>query len=226
MVVKFEEKAAYRLAKVLLELGTTTASVLATRLAMTPTAVRKHLDWLESEGIVASFDQPPFGPLQKVKGPGRPARVFAVTEHGREKLNQQDEVLLETAIDFIYQETGDQGIRKFAQQRVNAMLGTIQAKNSSTILTEVQLAEGLNDFGYMASVISSPTGNDVQLCQHNCPIANIAKRYPVFCDIELQAFQAVLEKRTTRLSAISSGSSLCTTHIHNNNQGERNDVKS
>ena len=61
MVVKYEEKAAYRLAKVLLESGSTTASVLASRLSMTPTAVRKHLDWLDSEGIVASFDQPPYG---------------------------------------------------------------------------------------------------------------------------------------------------------------------
>jgi predicted ArsR family transcriptional regulator len=226
VVVKFEEKAAFRLAKVLLETGSTTASVLASRLDMTPTAVRKHLDWLESEGVVAGFDQPPFGPLQKIKGPGRPARVFAVTENGRQRLNQLDEVLLDNAIDFIYAETGEAGIRKFAEQRVSTMIGAIKAKFSSDTLNEQQLADGLSAFGYMASVISGPAGRDVQLCQHNCPIAGIAKRYPVFCEIELQGFQKALQKRTTRLSTISSGSSLCTTHIHNNNQGERNDVKS
>lgn len=225
-VVKFEEKAAFRLAKVLLELGNTTASELAARLEMTPTAVRKHLDWLESERLVASFDQPPFGPLQKVKGPGRPARVFAVTDLGRQRLNQLDEVLLDSAIDFIFKENGDAGIRKFAEQRVHAMIGSIRTRFETETLTELQLAEGLNGFGYVASVISGPTGRDVQLCQHNCPIAGIAKRYPVFCEIELQEFQQVLQKRTTRLSTMSSGSSLCTTHIHNNNQGERNDVKS
>jgi predicted ArsR family transcriptional regulator len=226
VVVKFEDKAAYRLAKVLLESGSTTASVLASRLAMTSTAVRKHLDWLESEGIVASFDQPPFGPLMKTKGPGRPARAFAVTEQGRQLLTQLDENLLESAIDFIYRENGESGVRKFAQERVTSMLGTIKAKFNEEVLNEVQLAEGLNEFGYMASVVSGPSGNDAQLCQHNCPIAGIAKRYPVFCDVELQEFQKILQKRTTRLSALSSGSSLCTTHIHHNKQGERNDVKS
>ena len=226
MVVKYEEKAAYRLAKVLLESGSTTASVLASRLSMTPTAVRKHLDWLESEGIVASFDQPPFGPLLKTKGPGRPARAFAVTEKGRQLLTQLDENLLESAVDFIYRENGESGIKRFAQERVTSMLGSIKTKFNSETLTETQLAEGLTEFGYMASVISGPSGNDTQLCQHNCPIAGIAKRYPVFCEIELQEFQKALQKRTTRLSALSSGSSLCTTHIHHNNQGERNDVKS
>lgn len=224
--MKFEDKAAYRLARTLMEIGTTTASVLATRLELTATAVRKHLDWLEAEGLVASFTQPPFGPLQKVKGPGRPAKVFAVTELGRERLNQLDEGLLDSAIDFIFQETGEAGVRKFAQQRVGSMLTSIQVKYESPTLTEEQLAEGLNDFGYMASLVPSPKGSDVQLCQHNCPIAHLAKRYPVFCEVELSEFESVLHKRTTRLSALSAGSSLCTTHIHNNNQGERNDVKS
>ena len=73
-----------RVARTILENGPSTAADLALRLDLTPAAVRRHLDHLTDEGIVESRDQKVYG----TRGRGRPAKVFALTETGRDSFDQ------------------------------------------------------------------------------------------------------------------------------------------
>ena len=68
-----------RVARSILLNGPSTAAELAQRLELTPAAVRRHLDHLIEEGTLEARDRRSKG----VRGRGRPAKEFALTEAGR-----------------------------------------------------------------------------------------------------------------------------------------------
>ena len=53
----------------------------------------------------------------------------------------------------------------------------------------------------------------VQLCQGHCPIQGLASAYTVFCDKETEVFARLLDVDVRRLSTLSRGGHVCTTHI-------------
>ncbi|MDP9436113.1 MAG: winged helix-turn-helix transcriptional regulator, partial [Actinomycetota bacterium] len=67
-----------RVLALLLELGPSTAAVLAERLAVSPAGVRRHLDALLAEGTVTTREARRPGMRRR----GRPARVYALTDAG------------------------------------------------------------------------------------------------------------------------------------------------
>jgi DNA-binding MarR family transcriptional regulator len=67
-------------ARSILENGPQTAAALAEQFGLTPAGVRRHLDALVSEGMVEAQPERLRGP----RGRGRPAKVFALTDAGRE----------------------------------------------------------------------------------------------------------------------------------------------
>ena len=73
-----------RVAASILENGPSTAADLADRLDLTPAAVRRHLDHLLAEGAVEAREQRVYG----TRGRGRPAKVFVLTDSGRDDFNQ------------------------------------------------------------------------------------------------------------------------------------------
>ena len=60
-----------RVARSILELGPSTAAVLAERLDLTPAAVRRHLEHLIAEGAVEAREPRVYG----ARGRGRPAKA-------------------------------------------------------------------------------------------------------------------------------------------------------
>src|SRR5689334_24311770 len=90
-----------RVARSILVNGPSTALALAERLDLTPAAVRRHLDQLVEEGTVES--RLPRHTL--VRGRGRPARLFALTDAGRDSFDQQYDDLAAQALRFL-SETG------------------------------------------------------------------------------------------------------------------------
>lgn len=210
--MKLRSLAASRVAKTLLEGGPQTAVALAQALGMTATAARKHLEVLEQADLVSHHEEAPFGPKsQGPRGRGRPAKVFAITNAGREYFEQSYDDIAVDALAFIQQQLGDPGIRTFAAQRVGGIVDELRAAGSE--LTPESLAQGLSDLGFSASLRPAPVTNAVQLCQHNCPISHVASEYPQFCEAETEAISAALGVHVTRISTIASGSDICTTHI-------------
>src|SRR5687768_14062078 len=89
--------------------GASTAAALAERLDLTPAAVRRHLDALLEEGMIAARD-PRSG---TTRGRGRPAKVFALTEAGRDHFDQQYDDLAVQALRFLAETGGDEAVREF-----------------------------------------------------------------------------------------------------------------
>ena len=199
-----------RVARTILENGPSTAADLALRLDLTPAAVRRHLDHLTDEGIVESRDQKVYG----TRGRGRPAKVFALTETGRDSFDQQYDDLAVQAMRFLAETQGEEAVVEFARRRV-AFVGRDYADvmASDPDLTPAEaLARVFTQNGYAASVRELPVVGE-QLCQQHCPVSHVAHEFPQLCEAETEAIASVLGTHVQRLATIAHGDGVCTTCI-------------
>ncbi len=211
-----------QVARLLLEHGPATASVLAERLTLTPAAVRRHLDALVSEGLVAGSERPPYGPVGE-RGRGRPARVFALTDAGRGQFPQAYDTLAAEALRHLESVVGPDGLKAFARQRMESMVGP--HRESVLAAAPAQrahvLASALTSNGFAASVEPAPYGGGDQLCQHHCPVAHVAAEFPQLCEAETAVFAELLGTHVQRLATIGHGDHVCTTYVPHLTEGTR-----
>ncbi len=204
-----EEPTRLRVARSILVNGPSTAAGLAERLELTAAAVRRHLDQLVEEGAVEARE-PRFAPT---RGRGRPAKLFALTEVGRDGFDQQYDDLAVQALRFLAETGGDEAVRKFAERRVSFVedrFGDVSEANPDLSPAEV-LAKIFTDEGYAAGVRDLPLGE--QLCQQHCPVSHVAHEFPQLCEAETEAISRVLDRHVQRLATIAHGDGVCTTCI-------------
>lgn len=204
-----------RVARSILVDGPSSAATLAERLELTPAAVRRHLEQLLEEGVVEARDPRPGAH----KGRGRPAKLFALTERGRQGFDQHYDDLALQALRFLAESAGEEGVRDFAQRRagfIRTRFESVSAADPSLTPAEV-LARVFTDEGYAASVRSLPliTQQSVaeQLCQQHCPVSHVAAEFPQLCEAETAAISEVLGTHVQRLATIAHGDGVCTTCI-------------
>lgn len=199
-----------RVARSILVNGPSTAAALAERLDLTPAAVRRHLDHLVEEGAVEPRDPRPAGH----RGRGRPAKVFALTEHGRDGFDQQYDDLANEALRFLAETAGPDAVRAFAERRasfIEERFPQVAAEHPEATPAEV-LALVFTDEGYAASVRQLPVVGE-QLCQQHCPVSHVAHEFPQLCEAETEAIGRVLGTHVQRLATIAHGDGVCTTCI-------------
>ena len=198
-----------RVVRAILESGPITAAALAQQLDLTPAAVRRHLDHMVVVGVVEAREPRIYG----ARGRGRPAKVFALTEAGRDKFDQQYDDLAVQALRLLAETGGDDAVMEFARRRV-ADLETdyqeIMAADPDQSPAEA-LAKALTQSGYAASVRQGPVGE--QLCQQHCPVAHVAHEFPQLCEAETEVIGKVLGRHVQRLATIAHGDGVCTTCI-------------
>jgi predicted ArsR family transcriptional regulator len=198
-----------RVARSILELGPSTAAVLADRLDLTPAAVRRHLDHLVANGAVEAREPRVYGS----RGRGRPAKVFALTESGRDHFDQHYDDLAVQALRFLAETGGEDAVMAFARRRVADLESNyreILAAEPDAAPAEA-LARALTQGGYAASVRTGPVG--AQLCQQHCPVAHVAHEFPQLCEAETEVISKVLGRHVQRLATIAHGDGVCTTCI-------------
>jgi predicted ArsR family transcriptional regulator len=198
-----------RVARSILEHGPSTAADLAERLDLTPAAVRRHLEHLVDEGAVEAREQRVYGH----RGRGRPAKVFVVTDAGRDAFDQAYDDLAVNALRFLADTAGEGAVTDFARRRFTEL-----EERYRPLLERVSdderprvLAEALTREGYAASVESGPGGE--QMCQHHCPVAHVAAEFPQLCEAETEAFARLLGSHVQRLATIAHGDGVCTTFV-------------
>lgn len=202
-----------RVAKTILENGPSTAADLAARLDLTAAAVRRHLDHLTEDGTVEARDQKVYGN----RGRGRPAKVFALTDVGRDAFDQQYDDLAVQALRFVAETGGDAAVMEFARRRVAFVERDYAAvvAEDPTLSPAEALAKVFTAEGYAASVRTLPIGD--QLCQQHCPVSHVAHEFPQLCEAETEAIGRVLGTHVQRLATIAHGDGVCTTCIPTSN---------
>lgn len=199
-----------RVARSILENGPSTAADLARRLRLTPAAVRRHLDHLVEQGAAEASEQRVNG----TRGRGRPARVFRLTETGRDDFAQQYDDLAAQALRFLAETVGHDAVVEFARRRVSFIERDYQrvVLEHPALSPAEALARVFSDEGYAATVRDLPVIGD-QLCQQHCPVSHVAHEFPELCEAETEAIGRVLGTHVARLATIAHGDGVCTTCI-------------
>ena len=204
-----------RVVRSILEQGPSTAATLAARLDLTPAAVRRHLDHLVVDGALEARE--PRSGTQS-RGRGRPAKVFAITEAGRDRFDQQYDDLALQALRFLAETGGEEAVRAFADRRMSFIedrFAVVLAQDPTLTPAEV-LAQVFTDEGYVAGVRELPLVGQPgaqQLCQQHCPVSHVAHEFPQLCEAETAAISRVLGRHVQRLATIAHGDGVCTTCI-------------
>jgi len=211
-----------RVARLILELGPSTASVIGGRLGLTPAAIRRHLDTLLAEGLIETRTARTYAG----RGRGRPARLFAITDAGRSAFEHAYDDLASSALRFLAETGGEAAVAEFARRQV----AELERRYSPVVAAAgpgervKALADALSSDGYAASAHAAPSaGEDAdpagapsageQLCQHHCPVAHVAAEFPQLCEAETEAFSRLLGTPVQRLATIAHGDGICTTHV-------------
>ncbi len=172
----------------LLKQGQATAQQLAHDLNLSAQAIRRHLNELEADELIA---------YQSVQqGMGRPQHLYELSSQGRDRLsphkyNDFAVSFLDTLAETVGKEQVSlvlekQWQRKAAEYRDLLGKGTLKQRISKL----VQLRK---DEGYMAELHqSAPKKKQFILVEHNCAISEVAESYPSICGHELEMFAAVL----------------------------------
>ncbi|UUU34751.1 ArsR family transcriptional regulator [Streptomyces sp. CA-210063] len=202
-----------RVARSILDHGPSTVADLAGRLGLTQAAVRRHLDALVADDVVQPREQRVYGARTR----GRPAKVFALTDCGRDAFDQSYDKLAADALRWIAdQEGGAQAVAAFARARVAAQAGAYRkaVEAAGPEQKTEALAKALSADGYAATARSAPHPHQgEQLCQHHCPVAHVAEQFPQLCEAETELFAELLGTHVQRLATIAHGDGVCTTFI-------------
>jgi predicted ArsR family transcriptional regulator len=212
-----------RVRAAVLERGPVTATALAARLGLTAAAVRRHLDALVGAGQVEARD-----PRPGVRGRGRPAREYLLTELGHAQLSSAYDDLAADALAFLADVAGPGAVERFAERRIADLeqryRPVVDEAGDDVAARAGALAQALTDDGYAASTrgtaaapapaaAGAPRVAGFQLCQGHCPVQHVAARFPQLCEAETQAFSRLLGVHVQRLATLAHGEHVCTTHI-------------
>ncbi|GAA5214153.1 metalloregulator ArsR/SmtB family transcription factor [Corallincola platygyrae] len=164
--------------------GKLTAQACGEQLQMTSMGARKHLQQLESNGLVDSED------IASKKG--RPNRFWFLTEKGHQRFPDRHSDLTLQLIDSVKSVFGDEGLQQLIDKRENVLTQTYQQAMAGLSLPERVrvLAQNRASEGYMASVIENEDG--WLLIEDHCPICAAATECQGFCRAELNLFQTCI----------------------------------
>jgi predicted ArsR family transcriptional regulator len=201
-----------RVITLLLERGSATAGELGKALGLSPAGIRRHLDAMLADGMVASRIRP----VRGHRGRGRPAKVFALTEAARLSCAPHTyDDLATAALRWIARNGGSEAVASFAAEQVSTLEERCRAAmadaNAEPLARARALARALSAEGYAASATTIATGG--QLCQHNCPVAHVAAEFPQLCEAETEVISRLVGTHVQRLATIANGDGVCTTHI-------------
>ncbi len=200
--------------QLLLEEGPITATAVGTRLGLTPAGVRRHLDALIESGQARASRSAPW----QQKGRGRPAKQFQLTAAGRGRMGHAYDDLAGAAMRRLRTLGGEQAIRDFARDRVEAIVGEVEPLAPDDRRDAGEIAEKAGEIagafaGAGFAATTRKVGAGVQICQHHCPVAHVAEEFPELCEAELTAFRELLGTHVQRLATIANGDCACTTHV-------------
>ncbi len=193
-----------RVLDLLLAGGPLTAAELAVELDFTTAGVRRHLTALLESGEITFKEQA--GP----RGRGRPAKTYLLTPAGRQGFGQAYDTLALTALSELVAAVGPDAIDRLAEKRLAEIEDDyLRRRAHHPDVDPMQLlADALSAAGYFASA-----HDDGELCQHHCPVAHVAARFPQLCEVETSVFARLLGTDVSRSATIASGDEACRIHL-------------
>ncbi len=187
-----------------------TAPQLAESFGLTDTAVRQHLEALDSAGLVARTTTAP-------SGRGRPPVTWRLTPMAGELFPDRHADLTVELLQAVRSSLGvealDRVLASRAEHQVAAYRKLVGAPGAAVPLRVRRLAAQRSAEGYLAEVIAE--GDDLVLVEHHCPIAEAAHACAGLCANELETFRSALgdDVEVERTQHLVSGDTRCAYRI-------------
>ena len=191
-----------------------TAHELATQFDTTTTAVRQHLDALETAGLVSRVEG-------RIQGRGRPALRWRNTTLTQELFPDRHGELTVELIQSIRTSLGEDALGRVIDHRSADQVATYRAVlpgvEAGVPVRVRALAERRSSEGYLAEVVEDRTdgSDDLILIEHHCPICTAASSCQNLCRAEIEVFRAALgdSVTVTREQHLLSGDTRCAYRI-------------
>ena len=163
-----------------------TVSVIAQELNITEMAVRRHLNTLERDGIVETT-------LHR-QAMGRPTNIYHLSNLGQEMFPRNYDEFTINILQDIEELVGDDKVRELFEKRRDRLKERYARKLNMSDFEErvMELARIHNEQGYMTEVEKEEDGTFI-FKEFNCPVAEVAKKFPALCKTEIELFKEVLQ---------------------------------
>jgi predicted ArsR family transcriptional regulator len=185
--------------------GDATADEVAEALEITVSGARQHLGALLDDGLVATADEAPTGRR------GRPQLRYHTTALADAVFPKAYSALTNELLGYLADEDTETVSRLFARRRDHRIAAATErlAHRRSLKAKVEELARILDEDGYLAT--SEQVSRDVfRVVEHNCAIAEVARRYGQACTSELDFIRAVLpDADVERVSHMVAGARHC-----------------
>ncbi len=194
--------------------GGLSAGTLASELRISTVAVRRHLEQLESRGIVTHV-------LEQGER-GRPGFRYQLTTNGDGLFPDTSPDFACDLLDEVEQTFGAGAAARLLAGRADRVIAELRSELEHLPFSErvEALARRFNDMGFVADVQRLDDGAFV-VVEHNCPTRQVAERYPQLCEEELRVYAEVTGAYVYRACRLAEGGSSCEYRIVNASDGPR-----
>lgn len=182
--------------------GPRTALQLAATLRVQVSAARKHLERLEAMGIAtARFER---------RGPGRPKKLYALTETGQELFPRGYDAVLNAFLADLVREKGEAGAERAVGRVAADFARGVDGEPSPDRAHLRRLNEDLAEMGFDPELAIE--GRTCTITSRNCPILRTAKAHR---ELVCRGLHAEVIRRATGVPVergrwIVDGDSVCT----------------
>jgi len=188
--------------------GSLTVGEISKELGITEMGVRRHLNTLERDGMIkASLVR---------QSMGRPTNIYSLTDKAEDQFPKAYRQLALDLLDVVVDLDGEKKVKEIFDHREEYLRVRYQPMISGESLKEKveSLLDVQNDKGYMAEIDENDEGFLIR--EFNCPIAEIAKKYPEACEGERKLFENLLGVDVINMQCMGRGDRVCAYQIFKN----------
>ena len=156
--------------------GSKTAGEIADQLKIQKSAIRTHLESLQTEQSVISYF--------KIERLGRPRKVYELTENGRELFPRKYDQLLSLILQMIESKEGHEYMKKMIESIADSMAQDIHdkiKKSSSSLEESLRILNSVsNEMGFMSSFYIEDDNNSsstYSIVSRNCIVHKTAIKH-------------------------------------------------
>ncbi|GCL70975.1 helix-turn-helix transcriptional regulator [Paenibacillus naphthalenovorans] len=184
--------------------GPLSVSEITRELGITEMAVRRHLNTLERDNLIAS---------ELVRqAMGRPMNQYSLTEHAEDLFPKKYQHLTLDLLEELESALGEDKVNLLFERRKQRLIRRYENRMEGKSLVDrvLELSDIQNANGYMVELERKEDGSFL-LNEHNCPISQVANQYNHACSCELEMFKSLLgkEARVERMECLAKGGSKC-----------------
>ncbi|GAB4471932.1 MAG: transcriptional regulator [Anaerolineales bacterium] len=196
-----------RVLKTLLLRHNCTVNELAEAVDINPISVRHHLNKLEAEGLVSSFEER--------HGVGRPRRLYYLTESGRELFPTRYLRLTTRLLAQLKDQLPPSMISQLFAQMAKDIAADYEESLKDLPLDErlELIKQLLSQEGF--SVEWEKQGEDYLIREVNCPYLQVSQAHPEVCAIDQTLISTLLSLPAEKVRCVLNGDTHCTYVISN-----------